>query len=83
MVQAQVTATKELPVLKRGDTGGSVRLLQNILISQGYLNPDLRTGNFLDNTENAVRNFQNDFSLTSDGIVGAKTWDVLGNVLWS
>ena len=83
MVQAQATATKELPVLKKGDAGGSVRLLQNILISQGYLNTDLRTGNFLDYTENAVRSFQKDFSLTSDGIVGAKTWDVLGNVLWS
>lgn len=83
MIQkAQTTASKELPVLRKGDSGGAVKLLQNLLISLGYFDKDLRTGNFLDQTEQAVKNFQGEYNLQVDGIVGAKTWDLLGGVLW-
>ncbi|KAF3886056.1 MULTISPECIES: peptidoglycan-binding domain-containing protein [Nostocales] len=80
--EVQASAVRELPSVKRGDTGSSVRLLQNILISLGYLGRDLNTGNFLQQTEDAVRNFQADNSLRVDGIVGPRTWDVLGGLLW-
>jgi peptidoglycan hydrolase-like protein with peptidoglycan-binding domain len=80
--EVQATASKELPVLRKGDTGSAVKLLQNLLIFLGYFDKDLRTGNFLDQTELAVKNFQNEYNLQADGIVGAKTWDLLGSVLW-
>lgn len=80
--KAQTTASKELPVLRKGDAGGAVKFLQNLLISLGYFNKDLRTGNFLDQTEQAVKNFQEEYNLQVDGIVGVKTWDSLSGVLW-
>ncbi|GAX42482.1 peptidoglycan-binding domain 1 protein [Tolypothrix sp. NIES-4075] len=80
--EVQATATKELPVLQKGDTGNAVKLLQNLLIFLGYFDKDLRTGNFLEQTEQAVKNFQSEYNLQVDGIVGAKTWDLLGGVLW-
>jgi N-acetylmuramoyl-L-alanine amidase len=76
------TTSKELPVLKKGDTGSSVKLLQNILIALDYLDSDSPTTNFQDQTDEAVRNFQEENDLKVDGIVGAKTWDKLGTVLW-
>jgi N-acetylmuramoyl-L-alanine amidase len=82
MSSAQATATKELPTLRKGDKGGAVKLLQNILISLGYMDKNLSTGNFLEQTDFAVRNFQNGYNLTVDGVVGSKTWDLLGGVLW-
>ncbi|GAA6614993.1 peptidoglycan-binding domain-containing protein [Scytonema sp. NUACC26] len=80
--EVQASAVRELPSIKRGDTGSSVRLLQNILIALGYLDRNLNTGNFLEQTDQAVRNFQSDNSLRVDGIVGPRTWDVLGGLLW-
>ena len=76
------TTSKELPVLKKGDTGSSVKLLQNILIALDYLESDSPTTNFQDQTDEAVRNFQEENDLKVDGIVGSKTWDKLGTVLW-
>lgn len=80
--EVQATGSKELPILRKGDTGAAVKLLQNLLIALGYLDKDLRTGNFLEQTEEAVKNFQNEYNLQVDGIVGAKTWDLLGGVIW-
>jgi peptidoglycan hydrolase-like protein with peptidoglycan-binding domain len=80
--EVQASAVRELPSVKRGDTGSSVRLLQNILISLGYLDRNLNTGNFLEQTDEAVRSFQADNGLRVDGIVGPRTWDVLGGLLW-
>ncbi len=76
------TTSKELPVLKKGDTGSSVKLLQNILIALDYLDSDSPTTNFQDQTDEAVRNFQEENDLKVDGIVGSKSWDKLGTVLW-
>jgi peptidoglycan hydrolase-like protein with peptidoglycan-binding domain len=81
-LEMQATASKELPVLQYGDTGNAVKLLQNILIAAGYFDSNLRTGNFLEQTQEAVRRFQNDYNLVVDGIVGPRTWDMLGGVLW-
>ena len=74
--------TKELPMLRKGDSGGAVRLLQNILISQRLLDPSSRTTIFDDKTEQAVRKFQQQYNLSVDGVVGSRTWSMLGGVLW-
>ncbi len=76
------TTSKELPVIRKGDTGGAVKLLQNILIALDYLDSDSPTTNFQEQTDEAVRNFQEENDLKVDGIVGPKTWDLLGGVLW-
>lgn len=76
------TTSKELPVLQKGDTGTSVKLLQNILIALDYLDSDSPTTKFQEQTDEAVRNFQEENDLKVDGIVGPKTWDKLGTILW-
>ncbi|KAB8319519.1 peptidoglycan-binding protein [Tolypothrix campylonemoides VB511288] len=76
------TANKELPVLQKGDTGSAVKFLQNILIALDYLDSDSPTTNFQNQTDEAVRSFQEENDLKVDGIVGPKTWDLLGSLLW-
>jgi Putative peptidoglycan binding domain/N-acetylmuramoyl-L-alanine amidase len=61
------------PTLRRGDTGEFVRQLQTKL----GLTPDA-AGTFGPKTEAAVREFQRQHGLVPDGIVGPKTWDLLG-----
>lgn len=58
-------------VLKVGSNGPNVRLLQKFL----GLNGD---GNFGPVTEAAVKKWQQENGLTVDGVVGPKTWDVMG-----
>ena len=62
----------------RGDRGNEVALIQTALneISNNYpAIPKVTVdGIFGENTENAVRTFQQIFSLTPDGIVGLATW---------
>ncbi|MDD4187792.1 MAG: LysM peptidoglycan-binding domain-containing protein [Bacilli bacterium] len=63
-------------ILKFGTNGVEVEELQKILISLNYLNgtPD---GYYGRSTEKAVINFQKDFNLAMDGIVGSTTWAYL------
>ena len=63
------------PVLKRGDRGEAVKELQLKLRKYSDIGID---GVFGDSTERAVRYFQRLEGLTSDGIVGEKTWQKLG-----
>jgi len=58
-------------ILKKGDKGPQVKLLQSFL----KLKED---GDFGPNTEKAVKKFQFENYLTTDGIVGPKTWDMMG-----
>ena len=66
------------PVLRRGDRGTYVTLLQTKLIQRGY---DCgrwgADGAFGAATEDAVKRFQRDSGLTVDGIVGENTWNAL------
>ena len=63
------------PLLRRGDRGNFVLLLQFLLFNYGYqLDID---GIFGTNTQTAVRNFQQENGLTVDGIVGNNTWKTL------
>ena len=64
-----------LPTLRSGSRGQYVLYLQWLLRIEGYsVTPD---GIFGPATETAVRNFQTQNGLTSDGIVGRNTWTVL------
>ena len=63
------------PLLRNGDRGNFVYLLQFILNQYGYnLSVD---GIFGSRTLNAVRNFQQNNSLNVDGLVGPNTWRTL------
>lgn len=59
-----------MSILKKGDSGELVKILQRFL----GINDD---GVFGKNTENAVIAFQKNNRLKPDGIVGKKTWEVL------
>lgn len=59
-------------LIKRGDRGEQVRILQRML----SLLPD---GVFGRLTAEAVRDFQNSVGLVADGMVGPKTWSELVN----
>ena len=63
------------PLLRSGDRGNFVYLLQFILNQYGYnLSVD---GIFGSRTLNAVRDFQQNNSLNVDGLVGTNTWRTL------
>ncbi|MCX7592189.1 MAG: peptidoglycan-binding protein [Fischerella sp.] len=62
----------DLPILRFGHRGNAVRVLQRLLLSNGYaIQVD---GAFGALTEAAVKAFQNRRNLAPDGIVGQKTW---------
>lgn len=62
-------------VLRRGASGDCVSHLQNHLNGYGYgLDVD---GQFGQNTQNAVTNFQTNRGLYADGVVGPDTWAAL------
>jgi peptidoglycan hydrolase-like protein with peptidoglycan-binding domain len=65
--------------IKSGATGASVLLLQYLLTITGNppWDPGPLDGNFGPLTEAAVKTYQTDMGLTSNGIVDAKTWTAL------
>ncbi|WP_164545056.1 peptidoglycan-binding protein [Antribacter gilvus] len=74
---APVTVTTApRPTVRRGSSGEHVRYLQHRLSQQGYsVSAD---GSFGPGTESAVRSFQRSFGLFADGVVGPRTWELLG-----
>lgn len=63
------------PTLRYGSCNEVVRAMQTILSSFGYnIGAD---GDFGGATDNAVRSFQSNNGLGSDGIVGQNTWRAL------
>ncbi|MBG0741926.1 MAG: peptidoglycan-binding protein [Cylindrospermopsis raciborskii KL1] len=68
----------QMPTLRFGDSGLSIRVLQRLLISNGY---NVRVdGVFGALTETAIKAFQSQRNLSVDGIVGPKTWSQLCSV---
>lgn len=63
------------PTLRQGSRGVYVRYLQQKLLSKLY--PVSVDGVFGPNTERAVKEYQSESGLTSDGIVGRLTWAAL------
>ncbi|MBQ3151591.1 MAG: peptidoglycan-binding protein [Clostridia bacterium] len=68
-------------VLRRGDRGMPVWVIQYYLNFLAFFNPSLKEidtdGIFGPQTEEAVKIFQNYYGLTADGIVGRATWNML------
>lgn len=76
---APVRTTDELPVLKHGMKNSlSVMAMQAVLIARGFsCGPWGSDGAFGDDTEKAVRNFQEHYRLKVDGECGPVTWAYL------
>jgi peptidoglycan hydrolase-like protein with peptidoglycan-binding domain len=63
--------------IDQGDTGQAVRALQRLLRDKfGYNNVQV-DADFGPITNNAVLDFQDEYDLTVDGIVGPETWQAL------
>lgn len=66
--------------LRRGMTGGDVKSLQRLLFADGYsVGKSGDDGDFGNDTEKAVINYQKDHELDPDGIAGEKTLTALWN----
>jgi murein L,D-transpeptidase YcbB/YkuD len=71
----QKFSSQPMPTLYFGSSGLAVRVLQRLLVSSGYA---LRVdGIYGALTETAVKAFQNQQNLATDGIVGQRTWRAL------
>lgn len=76
---SSVAPISNYPTLSIGSTGNYVTDLQLKLKSLLYYTGDVN-GNFDLETQNAVKRFQLNNSLTSDGIVGSKTWNLINSL---
>lgn len=75
---AKETPTDSRPTLRKGDKGEYVTLLQTKLLNLRYALPKFGAdGDFGKETEAAVKQFQKDWGLKVDGIVGPETWKML------
>ena len=70
---------QDLPILKQGNSGSAVAVVQRLLVLYGYQNVlGAVDGNFGAETANAVMQFQRDQNLeVKDGVVGPDTWRTL------
>lgn len=62
--------------LKRGAKGEQVKLVQQRLTDLGYFSGPI-SGNYMNQTVDAVKQFQQKNGLTADGITGEDTWSTL------
>ncbi len=72
--------TKNRPTLRFGDKNNYVKALQEILKNLKYYTGPI-TSDFDDRTTEAVKAFQFDNNIPTDGIVGKDTWAALDNAL--
>jgi peptidoglycan hydrolase-like protein with peptidoglycan-binding domain len=78
VVGPRTWARLDPPTVRQGSKGQAVTLLQQLLTDYGY-HPGVIDGDFGPNTEKAVKDFQTDYGLTVDGIVGPQTWAAIGS----
>lgn len=71
------SATAALPVLRTGSKGDTVFALQVMLAGYGYIRGMYVTGEFAEETETALKDYQKAFDLSADGVCGSRTWAVL------
>ena len=71
-----LASPNSLKTIRLGDRGDSVRAIQQALASRGYLSGAI-DGVFGQETQYAVRKFQQDNALIADGIVGKETAGIL------
>ena len=75
---AKVEAVSDLPLLKKGSKGDTVKALQILLDGYGYsLGKWGVDSSFGGVTEDAVEAFQHDNGLEEDGVAGPETWAAL------
>lgn len=68
------------PTIRKGNKNIYVKEAQLKLIQLGYsLGICGADGDFGHATEDAVKKFQKDYGLTTDGVIGPKTWEALEN----
>lgn len=80
ITEAEETKEEEemFPTLKKGDKGESVKALQKMLEATGYsCGAAGIDGDFGNGTDGALRAFQTEYGLMSDGVAGARTWPAL------
>jgi peptidoglycan hydrolase-like protein with peptidoglycan-binding domain len=71
-LNTRAISNASLPNLRFGDSGDAVRVLQRLLLNNRYaVKVD---GVFGALTETAVKAFQSQRNLKTDGIVGQRTW---------
>ncbi len=76
---APAAATSPMPtILRQGDKNDTVRIMQENLIDLGYLS-DRADGIFGSNTYLALKAFQANNGLPSDGVAGDKTLSLMNN----
>ncbi|HNX63261.1 MAG TPA: peptidoglycan-binding protein [Candidatus Limiplasma sp.] len=62
--------------LSRGSTGDQVKLVQQRLTDLGYFSGPI-SGNYMNKTQDAVKQFQQNNGLKADGVTGEDTWNIL------
>ena len=71
---------RTLPLLRRGSAGDAVRAVQYLLLTRGMTLPKYGAdGDYGQETEDTVKEFQRLKGLEADGECGALTWDALTN----
>ena len=76
--QRTVNCEVSLPLLKQGDKGIAVKIMQELLIGAGFsCGPDGADGDFGPNTAKALKRFQSARELAADTVCGKETWEEL------
>ncbi len=73
---AALRGVEPQPLLRKGDDGETVEILQRALAARGF-SPGAIDGDFGNKTDDAVKAFQRSRGLGADGIVGKDTWEAL------
>jgi len=69
---------EQLPTIRKGEIGPYVKKAQTLLVQLGYdIGPCGIDGEFGSATQKAVKQFQKDWGIAQDGVIGPETWKLL------